>query len=79
MATRAVTYAGPFYLGEKAVITHGGAGGWRAAPNLEDVINAVQSAAREALSENSLEAMLVKAIVVLEDSGVLNAGLGSSL
>ncbi len=79
MGTRAETYAGPFYLGEKAVITHGGAGGWRAASNLEDVINAVQSAAREALSENSLEGMLVKAIVVLEDSGVLNAGLGSVL
>ena len=77
-----VTVYGPVRLGDPAVITHGGAGSWRLERDrLGEVVEAVRVAAEKGLGgarEGVLRA-LVEAIAALEDSGVLNAGLGSTL
>ena len=79
MAT--ITVYGPVKLGDPAVIVHGGAGSWKLVENLEEVIDAVKKGAEKgfaAKGEGALRA-LVEAIAALEDSGVLNAGIGSTL
>lgn len=77
MAEEGVTTAGPFRLGLPAVIVHGGAGGWRGLHSEEEVIDAVRRAVEAALGAASAFDAVVEAIRVMEDSGVLNAGLGS--
>jgi beta-aspartyl-peptidase (threonine type) len=77
-----VTVYGPVELGDPAVITHGGAGSWRLeVERLNEVLEAVRRAAEQGLKASSDGVMraLVEAIASLEDSGVLNAGLGSTL
>ncbi len=79
MAGARLTLWGPFRLGRPAVIVHGGAGGWRGVSSLEEVEAAVQEAVRRGVVGRDARNMLVEAIVALEDSGVLNAGIGSVL
>ncbi len=58
------------------IILHGGAGRWK---NLEKGLEVVKRCAEEAMfAKDSLEAV-VKAIVCMENSGALNAGIGSVL
>jgi beta-aspartyl-peptidase (threonine type) len=81
VASRVAVY-GPVSLGDPAVITHGGAGSWRLeADRLSEVLEAVRGAAERGLeaSREGVMRALVEAIAALEDSGVLNAGLGSTL
>ncbi len=66
--------------GSVTVLTHGGAGGW-SRERANEALKVVEAAAmrgREVFSEarDPLDAVAA-AVVVLEDSGVLNAGLGS--
>ncbi len=77
MAEEGVTVAGPFRLGLPAVIVHGGAGGWKGLRSEEEVVSAVRRAAEAAQGLNNAFDAVVEAIRVMEDSGVLNAGLGS--
>ncbi len=77
----AVTVLGPLKLGDPAVIVHGGAGGWRGVSSFGEVSAAVKKGAEAGLAtaeRGALEAV-VEAIAALEDSGVLNAGVGSVL
>ncbi|ABM80266.1 isoaspartyl peptidase/L-asparaginase [Hyperthermus butylicus] len=77
----AITVYGPVRLGDPAIITHGGAGSWKALERIDPAVEATRSAAMAGLraaAKGVLEA-LVEAIASLEDSGVLNAGLGSVL
>lgn len=76
-----VTVHGPLRLGDPAIIVHGGAGGWRGVSGTGEVLEAVRSGARAGMASTGrglLEA-LVEAVAALEDSGVLNAGVGSVL
>ena len=76
-----ITVLGPVKLGDPAIVTHGGAGGWRGVSSFAEVAAAVEDAAAAGLRSASLTPldMVEASIVVLEDSGVLNAGLGSVL
>jgi len=79
MAIGEVTTWGPLRLGNPAVIAHGGAGGWRGVADFEEVEEAVRQAVqRVSLTEAALN-ILVDVVASLEDSGVLNAGVGSVL
>ncbi len=75
-----VEYLGSF--GKSAVVVHGGAGAWRIrGGEASRIIEVVEAAARkglQAITESPLQA-IVEAIIVLEDSGVFNAGIGSVL
>jgi beta-aspartyl-peptidase (threonine type) len=74
-----VVLVGSWSLGRPALIVHGGAGGWRGVSSEEEVVEAVRRGA-EALSDDSGALQLVvEAVRRLEDSGVLNAGIGSVL
>lgn len=74
-----MTTWGPWRLRIPATIVHGGAGGWRGVSSFDEVEKAVASSAEAALGSNRALDMLVDAIKTLEDSGVLNAGIGSVL
>ena len=76
-----MTTWGPVKLGDPAVIVHGGAGSWRLVDNLGEVLEAVKRGAGAGFAARSSGALraLVEAIAALEDSGVLNAGVGSTL
>ncbi|BEP18669.1 isoaspartyl peptidase/L-asparaginase [Pyrofollis japonicus] len=77
-----ITVYGPIKLGDPAVIVHGGAGSWRLVERLDEVLKAVENGARaglEATKKNNAIEVVVEAIAALEDSGVLNAGTGSTL
>jgi beta-aspartyl-peptidase (threonine type) len=80
MASRSITTWGPLRLGKPAVIVHGGAGGWKGLHSFDEVKAAVERGAAEGYSAggSALNAA-VEAIKALEDSGVLNAGIGSVL
>ncbi|MCS7106760.1 MAG: isoaspartyl peptidase/L-asparaginase [Acidilobaceae archaeon] len=69
-------------MSEFVIAVHGGAGAWRLGVGreaLEDVIRrALQKGAEVMRSGSCLEAV-VEAIASLEDSGILNAGVGSTL
>jgi len=73
-----VTVHGPVRLGRRGVIVHGGAGGWRGSRE-DEVASAVLAGARAAVEAGLAPGSVVDAIAALEDSGVLNAGLGSVL
>ncbi|HID41337.1 MAG TPA: asparaginase [Pyrodictium sp.] len=76
-----ITVYGPVRLGDPAVIVHGGAGGWRGISRIEEALGAVRAGAAAGLHyarKGVLEAV-VEAVAALEDSGVLNAGIGSIL
>jgi beta-aspartyl-peptidase (threonine type) len=66
-------------LGAKAVVVHGGAGAWRDGVDLEAVERALRRAVEAGLKSSSPLSAVEEAIAVLEDSGVFNAGLGSTL
>ncbi|BES82662.1 isoaspartyl peptidase/L-asparaginase [Pyrodictium abyssi] len=76
-----VTVYGPVRLGDPAVIVHGGAGGWRGVSSVDEVLQAVRAGAIAGLRHagEGLLTALVEAVAALEDSGVLNAGVGSVL
>lgn len=76
-----ITVLGPMKLGDPAIVTHGGAGGWRGVSSFAEVAAAVEDAAAAGLRSAGLAPldMVEASIVVLEDSDVLNAGLGSVL
>lgn len=65
------------------VVVHGGAGAWRFDDiSFDDVVRALSSAVRtglEASRRGDCIDMVVEAIAYLEDSGLFNAGLGSTL
>ena len=79
MASEKVTVIGPWRLDKPAAIVHGGAGGWRGLSREDEVIEAVRAAALRALEAPTALDMLINAVTSLEDSGVLNAGIGSIL
>lgn len=65
----------------RALIIHGGAGAWRVRPGVEKSIEAVKNCTKQAWSiligsNNALDAV-VEAVKCMENSGYLNAGLGS--
>lgn len=72
----ALTYIGK--LGKPAIIVHGGAGGWQF-ERAREVLKALERAVEAGLKQQTALDMVVEAIAVLEDSGVLNAGVGSVL
>ncbi len=62
------------------VVVHGGAGEWRSKEALSDVVKALREAvvhSYEFFRSGSSFEVVVEAVKVLEDSGVLNAGIGS--
>jgi len=65
-------------LGKPAVLVHGGAGGWQL-ERAREVLQALERAVEAGLKQKTALDMVVEAIAVLEDSGVLNAGIGSVL
>ncbi|RUM47763.1 MAG: asparaginase [Hyperthermus sp.] len=69
---------GPLYLGEEGIIVHGGVGGWRGIAKVNEVLDAVRKAVSQTNLNNPFTAV-VEAVRLMEDSGVLNAGLGSTL
>ena len=74
MAEGKVVVLGPVRLGNPAVIVHGGAGGWS-----RDRLGKVEEAVRTGAARGLETGSAVEAIAALEDSGVLNAGVGSVL
>ncbi|HIQ55314.1 MAG TPA: asparaginase [Pyrodictium sp.] len=65
-------------LGKPAILVHGGAGGWQA-ERVGEALQALRRAVDIGLKQKTALDMVVEAIAVLEDSGVLNAGIGSVL
>jgi len=65
-------------LGKPAIVAHGGAGGWQV-ERVGEALQALKRAVEVGLKQKTALDMVVEAIAVLEDSGVLNAGIGSVL
>ncbi len=66
-------------LGSKAVVVHGGAGAWRDTGDWSSYENTLVEAVRAGLAVGDPLSAVEEAIVVLEDSGLFNAGVGSTL
>ncbi len=83
MSSNSITISGPWRLGDYGIIVHGGAGAWRLKEALEKtsrpIIEAVTRGITTLLDNNSPLEAVVEAIAVLEDSGIFNAGIGSTL
>ncbi len=83
MASNPIVVKGPWYLGSYGIIVHGGAGAWRLKEALERVARPITEAVTKGVNmllekDSPLEGV-VEAIAVLENSGVFNAGIGSTL
>ena len=65
-------------LGKPAIVAHGGAGGWQS-EKIGEALQALKRAIEVGLKQKTALDMVVEAIAVLEDSGILNAGIGSVL
>ncbi|MET1129104.1 MAG: isoaspartyl peptidase/L-asparaginase [Thermoproteota archaeon] len=75
-----ITVAGPLHLGKVAVIVHGGAGSWRAVErDIQEALEWAKRAAEAGLGYNEPLQGVAASIEVLENSGVFNAGVGSTL
>ena len=69
----------PGCMGRPLVLVHGGAGRWAGLEREDSVVDAARRAVEAGLrGENNID-MVVEATRVLEDSGVFNAGIGSTL
>ncbi len=83
MSKIVVEYIGE--IGETSILVHGGAGSWRIeeGENYIDMVTRFMRHAAESgygvLQAGSALDAVVKAIMVLENSGVFNAGIGSTL
>jgi asparaginase (EC 3.5.1.1) len=71
----------PLRLTPPAIVVHGGAGSWEGGDleiALREVMRAAEAGLEAARTGSSVD-MVVEAVAYMEDSGLFNAGLGSTL